>query len=58
MWCSSGQALVHGSVPVERKGSKLGEWVHRGGDTPLWRWVQGERSFPRVVNRRNGWMAQ
>lgn len=29
-----------------------------GAGTPSSRWVQGERSLPRVMNRRNGSMAQ
>ena len=28
-----------------------------GAGTPLCRWVQGERSLPRVIDRRNGRMA-
>jgi hypothetical protein len=51
------RTFLHGSVPVEREVSKPGEWVSRGGDTPLDRWVQGERSLPRVVDRRNGLLA-
>jgi len=30
---------------------------HKGRDSPFDRWVQGERSLPRVVDRRYGLLA-
>lgn len=47
------RTFLHGSVPVEREISRSGEWVPRGGETPLGRWVQGQRSLLRVVQRQD-----
>lgn len=33
-WRSNGQSIVHGSVQVERRFSKTGEWVSRGAIAP------------------------
>ncbi len=52
------RTFLHGSVPVEREFPKPGERVSRGGDTPLDRWVQGERSLPLGIKRRNVWLAR
>ena len=32
------RTFIHGSVQVERKISKPGSWVPRGGETPFGRW--------------------
>jgi hypothetical protein len=46
-----GRTFVHGSVQVEREGSKSCSRVPGGGETPFGRWVQGERNLPRVTSQ-------
>lgn len=47
------RTVIHGSVPVEREGSKPGSWVPRGRRNALGRWVQGKGNLPRVVQRQD-----